>query len=251
MTKALTTLDALWISTSPSLQRFDQPLQTYLNQQTAIAQWQYLQTQDEPSSLDEAVRLLRLYLNSCNGPIHLVGHGTGGLVALLYARQHPERVKSLTLLAVGAQLSLDWMAHYYFHLQLLPCGRQAVLAHVVRDLFGHQSLGITKSLVKRLQQDIDHSPSPNSLLNTIDIPQQTMSMPLLVCGSQNDVVIDTHELQGWCPWLKGSDRIWQCPRGHHFFHYFHPQMVGDQILDFWQSTPDPLAPPMSLNSLKA
>ena len=230
------TFDALWVTTSGSLKRFDQPLQRYLRQQTAIAQWQYVQTQDEPSSLEIAVQLLQDYLESCARPLHLAGHGTGGLVALLCARRSPELVKSLTLLSVGAHLSLDWIAHYYFHLHLLGCDRDRVLLHMVRDLFGEQKPVIAKALAQRLQQDLDHSPSPNSLLKTIDLPQRDVPVPMLVCSSQDDLVIDKREIQGWDPWLKNCDRLWQCPGGRHFFHYFYPQIVGDQILDFWGST---------------
>ena len=240
--------NALWVNTSKSLQRFDQPLQQYLRRHTAIAQWQYSQTQDEPSSLDEAVRLLHDYLQSCDEPKHLAGHGTGGLVALLCAHRYPERVKSLTLLSVSPQLGLDWIAHYYFHLQLLTCNRQQVFMHVVRDLFGDQRPSIAKALAKRLQQDLDHSPSPNSLLSTIELPQGGVPVPMMVCGSRDDLVIDSHELQAWYPWLKDCDRLWQCLNGRHFFHYFHPQIVGDQILDFWNSVSNQTMVPISLRS---
>ena len=240
------TFDALWVNTSPSLKRFDQPLLRYLRQHTAIAQWQYIQTQDEPSSLDEAVRLLQDYLQTCDGPMHLAGHGTGGLVALLYARQYPEQVKSLTILSVGTHLSLDWLAHYYFHLHLLPCDRHKVLMHVVHDLFGDQPPATAKALANRLQQDLNHSPSPNSLLKTIDISQAKVPVPMLICGSQDDLVVDQRELQEWHPWLKRCDRLWQCPGGRHFFHYFYPQIVGDQFLDFWRSTPTQLTAPVAL-----
>jgi pimeloyl-ACP methyl ester carboxylesterase len=39
-------------------------------------------------------------------PIHLVGHSMGGRVALVFADQHPERVKSLVIVDIGA--SSDW-----------------------------------------------------------------------------------------------------------------------------------------------
>jgi hypothetical protein len=44
-------------------------------------------------------------------------------------------------------------------------------------------------------------------------------------------------LQGWQPWLKQGDRIWQCSKGRYFFHYFHSQEVTEQITDFWRLQP--------------
>lgn len=93
--------DVLWLNANPGFQRFDRPLTRYLSHQITIGQWQYCQTPDEPSCLEIALTLLHDYLKSRSRPLHLIGHSTGGLLGLLYARKHPERVKSLTLLAVG------------------------------------------------------------------------------------------------------------------------------------------------------
>ena len=58
-------------------------------------------------------------------------------------------------------------------------------------------------------------------------------MPLMVCGSQNDPIIDVNSLRGWQKYLKPEDILWECPQGYHFFHYFHPQEVGRQVIKFW------------------
>lgn len=115
--------DILWLNTSPSLQCFDRPLLRYLCRQGLVGKWEYRQSQDEPCSLDIALVLLHDYLKSQNQPVHLIGHSTAGLLGLLYARQHPERVRSLTLLAVGANPAVDWQAHYYIQRQLVECDR--------------------------------------------------------------------------------------------------------------------------------
>ena len=153
--------DALWLSTSPSLQCLARPLLCCLSRQVTIAQWEYCQSQDEASSLDVAVLLLHDYLQSCNQPVHLIGHSTGGLLGLLYARQYPETVKSLTLLAVGVDAAIDWQAHYYVHRYNL-C-RQATLKAMAYNLFGYHNECTFKRLVKFLEQDLDCSLSPNSL----------------------------------------------------------------------------------------
>ena len=90
----------VWINANPSFKYFDGRIIRYLCQQVPIAYWEYHQELDEASSLDVALTLLHDYLKSKSQPIDLVGHGTGGLLGLLYSRQYPQRVKSLTLLGV-------------------------------------------------------------------------------------------------------------------------------------------------------
>lgn len=227
--------DVLWLNVSPSLQRFDQPLIRYLSQQVLIAQWEYQQSQDEPSAMDIPVVLLHDYLKSHHQPIHLIGHSIGGLVGLLYARQYPERVKSLTLLSVGVHPATDWQAHYYVQLQLLRCSRQMLLTQMVYTLFGDRNRQTTKGLVRILEQDLKQSPSPHSLLKRVSIASGGVSVPLMVCGSRDDSIVDPNELHGWLSCFKEGDRLWECVEGGHFFHHQNPQAVGEQILDFWQS----------------
>lgn len=227
--------NALWIDTNPSLERFHRSTIRYLSNQLTIAHWQYYQNPDEASSLAVPLTLLHDYLKSANKPIHLIGHSTGGLVGLLYARKHPERVKSLTLLGVGVNPSVDWQLQYYASRKILPCSREIVLAQMVKNLFGYQEKYRVKNLVEILEKDLDSSPSPHSLYQRVGIAPGGVSMPLMVCGSKDDAIVDDRALEGWQVWFKQGDRLWQCPQGYHFFHYFYPQQVGRQILKFWQS----------------
>ena len=227
--------DVLWLSASPSLKPFDRPLLRYLSQHLPIAQWEYCQTSDEASSLDKAVVLLHDFLQF-RRPVHLIGHGMGGILGLIYARRYPEHVQSLALLAVASQPATTWQVRYYVQRQLLPCSRQQVLAQTVRSLFGSQLPYPAKDLVRVLARDLEESPSPHSLFKLVDLPTGGVSMPLMVCGCKTDPVVDPISLAGWLTCLKQEDYLWECPEGHHFFHYFHPQQVGEQVLDFWQST---------------
>ena len=86
--------NVLMLNVSPSLKGFNQLLMRRLSWQVAIAQWEYCQSQDEASSSEVALILLHDYLKASDHPVHLIGHGISGLVGLLYARRHPERVKS-------------------------------------------------------------------------------------------------------------------------------------------------------------
>lgn len=231
----MSTVTALWISASPSLKHFDQPLLRHLAGQTNLARWEYCQTLDEGSSVWTAIALLHQHLQHQDEPIHLIGHGISGIVALLYSRQYPERVRSLTLLSVSAQPAVTWQAHYYVQRQLLPCSQTQVLGQMIVSLFGRKLPYSMKEILSALRLDLESSPSLHSLFKLNRLPQGGVSMPLLVCGSKTDPIVDPSALADWTAWFKPEDRLWQCLDGHHFFHYFHPQLVGDQILDFWQS----------------
>jgi pimeloyl-ACP methyl ester carboxylesterase len=236
------TPNTLWLTTSPELKYFDKQLLSNLSRETSIAQWEYHQSPDEPNSLYVAVTLLHDYLKWHNRPVHLIGHSIGGLLGLLYARTHPERVKSLTLLSVGVNPGIDWHSHYYVQRKLLPCSRELILSQMVYTLFGYQSECTRKKLIKILEKDLDNSASPHSLYKHVSIPPIPVSVPLFVCGSEDDTIVDQQQIQGWQNFVKQNTeassplfRLWQCPQGGHFFHYFYPEMVGKQIVEFWDS----------------
>ncbi|XGV95366.1 MAG: alpha/beta fold hydrolase [Leptolyngbya sp. BL-A-14] len=227
-------IDVLWLNASPGLKHFDQPLLQVLAPHLTVAQWEYKQSQDEASSLDQAVALLHHYLNDLQRPVHLVGHGISGVLGLLYARRYPEWVRSLSLLAVAAQPAVTWQAHYYVQRQLIVCSRQQLLACTARSLFGHQFSHAAKALVASLSRDLEEAPSPHSLFRLATLPKGGITMPLLVCGSKDDPVVHPPTLQEWLVYFKADDTLWQCPDGHHFFHYFQPQLVSEQLLRFWR-----------------
>jgi len=229
---------AILLNTSPSFQEFDRPLLRYLSWQVSIAKWEYHQTPDEPADIEVALDMLHDYLQQRNQPVHLIGHGTSGLLGLLYARRYPQWVKSLTLLSVGGHPSLDWQSFYYTHLRLLPCSRQNILTQMVYNLFGCRARGMAIELVDILEQDLLNSPSPHSLLQNLSIPAGKTGVPTLICGGEDDLIISPRELQGWEQWLGEQDQIWQCPDGRYFFQYFYPQKVARQIISFWLSLAD-------------
>ncbi|MEL6580842.1 MAG: alpha/beta fold hydrolase [Cyanobacteria bacterium J06621_12] len=225
----------VWINANPSFKHFEARIVRYLSNQVPIAYWEYSQTLDEASSLQIALTLLHDYLKSKPQAINLVGHGTGGLVALLYARKYPKLVKSLTLLGIGFAPSIDWQSHYYQMRKLLPCSQEQILARMVQIMFGHQSQTNVSNLIKILQQDLSGAPTSHSLYRLERIKPGGVAMPLMVCGSNNDGICDRSALQGWSDYLKDDDLLWTSPEGHHFFHYFFPEYTGQKIIKFWQN----------------
>ncbi|MDJ0679866.1 MAG: alpha/beta hydrolase [Xenococcaceae cyanobacterium MO_167.B52] len=227
-------IESVWISANHSFQRFDNTLIRHLSRGVSIARWEYYQHQDEASSWEIALDLLSSYLESLAQPINLVGHGTGGTIGLLYAQKYPEKVKSLTLLGVGFHPEIDWQVHYYTMRALLPCSQKMILAQMVQKLFGKQNQYNTKGLIEILRQDLNTSPSPHSLFKKVSIKPQGIKPPLMVCGSQNDSIVDPNALKGWYGYFKEDDVLWECEQGNHFFHYFYPQKVSREILKFWR-----------------
>jgi len=226
-------IEYVWISANPSFKKFDSRLIRCLSQKNIVARWEYYQNQDEPSSLQVALTLFADYLKSIPNKVHLIGHGTGGLLGLLYTREYPEKVKSLTLLGVGDRPATDWQLHYYAMRALLPCSQEMILAQMVQRLFGHQNHYYTKGLSAMLKQDLKTSPSPHSLFREVKIPAGGVTVPLMICGSKNDTIVDNNSLKRWYGYFKEVDILWESSQGHHFFHYFYPQEVSRQILRFW------------------
>ena len=225
----------VWLNANPSFKHFDGRIVRYLSKQVPIAYWEYGQTPDEASSLDVALTLLHDYLKSRPQPVNLVGHGTGGLLGLLYARKYPRRVKSLTLLGVGSIPSIDWQTHYYQMRKLLPCSQEIILGRMVQMMFGERSRGDIIDLVNLLKRDLYTAPTTHSLYQLARIKPGGVSMPMMVCGSNNDAIIDCNALQKWSKHLKDEDLLWTIPKGRHFFHYFFPEYTGRKIIKFWQN----------------
>ncbi|MFS8864818.1 alpha/beta hydrolase, partial [Synechococcus sp. H55.9] len=119
---------------SPSLKLFDRPLLGSLGKCFRVAYWEYHQTQDEPCSLETVVTLLYEYLKAWDRPVHLIGHGLSGVVAYLFACHYPQRVRSLTLLAVSDQPAATWHAHFYLQRKMFFCSREQLLVRIAQSL---------------------------------------------------------------------------------------------------------------------
>jgi pimeloyl-ACP methyl ester carboxylesterase len=228
-------IEAVCVNTSVSLDRFDLPLLQCLARKQAIAQWQYFQDQDEGSCLETAVNLLYLYLTEVGQPVHLIGHGISGCLALLFAKKYPNMVKSLTLLSVGVFPSLTWHSHYYAKRRLIPCSQSVILLQMVQNLFGEKNIYRAKILAELLAKDLSRSLCPHSLINQFKLEACYVEVPVMICNSRDDLVMGELDTQGWHHWLKPKDILWQVERGMHFFHYSEPQLVSDRIQAFWQS----------------
>lgn len=226
--------EALYLGISPSLKLFDQPLLGSLRKCFRIAYWEYHQTQDEPCSLETVITLLYEYLKAWDRPVHLIGHGLSGVAAYLFACRYPQRVQSLTLLAVGGWPATTWHAHFYVQRKIFCWSREQLLVRIAQSLLPTSEQWRARSLSYALAKDLDTSPIPHSLFQVIAIPAQKVSVPMLVCASKDDPIVDPASLEKWRNHLKPGDQMWFCPEGRHFFHYSFPSLVNLKIMDFWQ-----------------
>ena len=225
----------IWISASPSLKYFHRRLLNSLSKVVEIELWEYYQTLDEGSSIDSGIKLLHEYLAKASCPVHLIGHGIGGIIALGYARKYSAQVASLTLLSVAVQPAIDWHSYYYTQLRSLPSSRECILRSIAANLLPHTCASHIHGLVERLNRDLVEAPSNHSLFRLEILAEGSVEMPLMICGSQDDPVISLPALSGWNSYLKPADIIWCSTTGGYFFHHFHSELVSCQIQQFWQS----------------
>jgi pimeloyl-ACP methyl ester carboxylesterase len=224
----------LWVSASPSLKYFHRRLLNNLSKVVELEFWEYYQTLDEGSSIDSGINLLHEYLANSDQPVHLIGHGIGGAIALGYAQRYPAQVASLTLLSVAVQPAIDWHSYYYAQLHFMPSSRECILRSIASNLFPHTCASHIHDLVDRLERDLVEAPSNHSLFRLETLAVGGVKMPLMICGSQDDPVITSSALHGWNSYLKSSDTIWHSKTGGHFFHHFHAELTSYQIQQFWQ-----------------
>ena len=231
--------DALWLSVSPHLKGFDQRLLSQLSASATVRRWEYCQTIDEPCCIEAVVSDLHHYLQlraetAAQRPIHLLGHGVSGVVGLLYARQYPQQVASLTLLSVGSQPAINWQAQYYALRQLLPCHREMLLMHLAKLLFGAEPARFTKALATLLARDLDNNLTLHSLAHHFKIEPGGVAVPLMVCNGTADIVT-SQQSEDWAQQMKLGDRLWHCQDGNHFFHFHHPEKTARAIAHYWRA----------------
>lgn len=187
---------AVWLTPNSVFHAFHSPLLNYLSQAGSVAHWEYLQNQDEGSSLENALLSLQDYLETLSQPIHLIGHGLGGWLGLLYSRRFPRKIKSLTLLSVGVNPALDWQAYYYALFKQIYCPQEIILEQMVYHLFGEHNNPMTHYLLEVLRRDLLSSPSPHSLYQQVSGEKGGVDVPLFVCGSEDDLVVSPTAIKG-------------------------------------------------------
>jgi pimeloyl-ACP methyl ester carboxylesterase len=226
----------LWIGTNPSFRCFHRRMLDILGQEFPLKYWEYSQTADEPACLDVALQLLHEYICTVDQPIHLIGHGQGGALALSYARCYPGQIGSLVLLSVAAQPSITWQAYYYHQLASCNIDRQQTLQRVASHISNVSCPRYVRHLADRLDRDLLESPTSSSLWQIApQLTQGSVAQPLFVCGAIDDPVLSGSIFGDWSHYFKPSDRLWPQPTGGHFFHHQHAPAIASKVSNFWHS----------------
>ncbi|NJK59991.1 MAG: alpha/beta hydrolase [Oscillatoriales cyanobacterium SM2_1_8] len=150
---------------------------------------------------------------------------------------YPERVRSLALLAVGANPAVDWQAHYYHLRQLWPCEQTVALQQLAHMLFAVPKRG----LCSLLAEDLVWGVSLHSLWRRGRMSPPEFAGPMFVAVGGEDIIVAPPQWQRWRQSLKPGDRFWICPEGRHFFHYENPAAVSQQLAQFWRCQDDTVA----------
>ena len=207
--------EILWLDLQPSLYCFNCRLSRLLTERRTVRRWSFQHDPDEACTISLVHDLLRqTIINSGQYP-HLVAHGFSGIVASLFASEHPELIQSLTLLSVDTTTANQWTSHYHAMRNQLPCSRSRLLEHLTSLLFETSSL---------VTHELNHSLTISSV-------------PTLVINGENDFVVDRHAQERWTSKLKTGDRYLSVPNSRHFFHFHHPETVVQGIDAFLDMVP--------------
>lgn len=185
--------------------------------------------------LESVFAQLQADLGPGGDSIHLIGHGMGGILAWRVARRLPGRVRSVTMLGVGPIPAINWQTYWMMMRHRSLCSGGQVMAHLVRLLVGPQRLPQARDWMRLLEQELATSLPPIAFLHSTPLAQDhPLSMPVLIGGGAEDLLVSSAQMGRWRAYLKPQDRAWICPGGPHFFHITAPQRVSDQVVRFWQ-----------------
>ncbi|MCJ8278795.1 MAG: hypothetical protein MJK14_02325 [Rivularia sp. ALOHA_DT_140] len=66
-------------------------------------------------------------------------------------------------------------------------------------------------MIEKFNQDLENLPLMHSLLKIEKLPMAGVSMPLMVCGGQIDMILGYPDFHEWKKYLKSEDILWKCP----------------------------------------
>lgn len=139
---------------------------------------------DGPYTYAQLVDVTLAYLDALGvASAHVVGHSDGGIIGLLLARDHPERVRSLV--AISANVHVDaWVPPDYPHVTLTDEANAAVDAEYARlspDGPEHGPVVVDKLVALWTSEP--------------DIPAEqlaTLTVPTLIMAGEHDTVARAH-----------------------------------------------------------
>jgi pimeloyl-ACP methyl ester carboxylesterase len=173
------------------------------------------------------------------GPVAVVGHGLGGMLALELALRRPELVRQLVLVATDAAAAPDspWGRHLAQCLAWLDAGRDMaqIAAAVVPQLAGPAALPAGVALASWCQSQVHAATWRRALQAMQGFDRRAalvgLHVPTLLVAGAQDRLVPSAQMQALAGAIAGSG-LFSLPGIGHLPHLEAPDEFGELLVDF-------------------
>ncbi len=216
---------------------------------------------DYPFTLQRRAEDLRDFLDTLGlkQNLSLVLHDWGGMIGMLYATRHPERVKRLIILNTSAfRLPREKPLPVSLRLSRTPlgallirglnafslgasyfCARKKMPSLVRQGYLAPYANWDQRRAVLRFVQDIPLNPSDSAYPLVAEVERnlsQFRDRPILICWGGKDFVFDRSFLNRWVQYLPQAE-VHEFPEAGHYLLEDAAEEVLETILPFLQKNP--------------
>lgn len=169
-------------------------------------------------------------------PMHVVGGSFGGMIAQWIAKEFPERVRTLSLLASFTLSKFEGVAQYFSFVEAVAKDFETVRQNSrAKTRLDHIEYGFQLYKLSQVTNGkimLEYLEMMKKGMTTRDILDQ-IKVPALVIGGAVDSVVDPEESKIIHAGLENSRYI-QIKDGGHFINLTHPDRVNRSVMHFIQ-----------------